>query len=402
MSLINQMLKDLEARRAPQLHEHSDTIKGVNWTLTGRLARRRHMLMATLVGSVLCSGIAVANFYHLGSEPRGGTVAAVAPRVPATASPRQAAADVEPVSAEGSDVASGAAATMTAVEPARDDTHREADEARQMLAALVARGALAERADTEVAAVGVATSSRPPPAPKPAPKQVMEDRHVVTPTPQVLVAVDNGEAAEAHTVQKKLRPLENHKLAELNYQQGYELLYRGQQAAGEASLQQALDLMATHTKAREMLAVSYLQQQRVTQAAELLEDGLRLAPDHIAFREIYARVLIAQDKLPEAITMLTNGAPELAREPNYHALLAGLYQQNLQHEQAAATYLQLVKHNPQHSQWWLGLAIAMEKLGKNSEAISAYKKARELKLPARLVKYVDSRLQHLGAGDVAR
>jgi MSHA biogenesis protein MshN len=110
---------------------------------------------------------------------------------------------------------------------------------------------------------------------------------------------------------------------------------------------------------------------------------------------------MAQNQLPAAITMLEAQVPDFNRHLNYYALLAGLYQQNQQHDKAAETYLKLVKKNPQQSRWWLGLGISLEKMGKNVEAISAYKKARDLKLPARLMKYVDGRLQEMGATHAA-
>ena len=264
-----------------------------------------------------------------------------------------------------------------------------------MLAALVARGVLEKQAQTEQVQrpAEVTTVSAPD---QPSMEQKAEEKVI-----EVAAAdIPQGEPEES-VIQKKLRPLDNSKRAEMAYQQGYEYISRGQQAAGEQQLKRALQLQAGHTRSREMLAVLYLQQQRLSEAGEVLTQGMKQAPNYLPFREIYARTLMAQNQLPSAIAMLTEHLPDMSRHPNYYALLAGLYQQNQQHEQAAAEYLKLVKMNPQQSRWWLGLGISLEKMSKSKEAVSAYQKARELKLPARLMKYVDGRLQELEASGAA-
>lgn len=87
------------------------------------------------------------------------------------------------------------------------------------------------------------------------------------------------------------------------------------------------------------------------------------------------------------------------RGDRYYPLLAGMYQKNEEHDLAAGIYLKLIKKTPQQSQWWLGMAISLEKLGKFTEVKSEYKKARKLKLPAKLMKYVDSRLKRMDTND---
>ena len=145
----------------------------------------------------------------------------------------------------------------------------------------------------------------------------------------------------------------------------------------------------------------YLQQERISDAADILKQGMSLSPEYMPYREIYARTFMAQNKIPEAIEMLNTDAPALNRYPGYYALLAGLYQKNEQYEHAAGLYLKLIKKTPKQSQWWLGMAISLEKLGKMTEAKSAYKKARKLKLPAKLMRYVDSRLQKMDRNENA-
>lgn len=382
MSLINQMLKDLEARSAPQLDEHSDTIKGITWTAASKPAKKRYYIFAATAAGLLCTGIAVGGYYHLSNDSalvvEDINKTEIAATMVTAKEPNNSAVVAEARQTENNNIAVIADNDNfpdVEIVHKRDDT-----EARKMLAALVARGALVTNRENAKQ-----------------PKKIIE-------RPMVLALAENDSKSNSENniiVRKKLRPLDNNKLAEIAYQQGYDHIARGQQAEAEKKLKHTLELRPNHVKAREMLAVLYLQQERVTDAADLLKQGISESPRYVAFREIYARVLMAQNQLPKAISMLREAAPDLNQYPNYHALLAGLYQQNKQHEEAAAIYLNLVKKNPQQSQWWLGMAIAMEKIGKKTEAISAYKKARELKLPAKLMKYANTRLQNLDTGSTS-
>jgi|GEM_PF-2343261 len=384
MSLINQMLKDLETRNASQLNEHAETIKGVTWSVASKSRHKRRYILATVAVSVFCTGIAAGSYYHFSNGANSESInrfSIEAPRVSNAMLPTVATksvihtreAHVEISSEKQTRVGHSALPSISGNKPL---TRPELTEAHKMLAALVAQGALS------------VNKSKP-----------VKPTKVLNKPVELSVAVKTEKRIPSNTLEKKLRPLDNNKLAEIAYQEGYEKLARGQAAAAEKKLKRALILQPTLSKAREMLAVMYLREQRIQNAAEVLTQGMRLLPEHFAFREIYARVLMEQKKLPEAIAMLKEAAPELDVRPNYYALLAGLYQQNKQYEEAATIYLKLVKKNPQYSHWWLGLAIAMEKMGKNVEAISAYKKARELKLPARLMTYVNNRLQILDPGN---
>lgn len=361
MSLINQMLKDLEERSAPQLAEHKDTITGITWTAAGKPNQKRSYVAATIFVSILCTGIAAGSYYHLNGDDKNERLN--------QSEAQQTTMKTEELVSQPDNKSS----KNNTVSQQHEIASAQDSEARKMLAAVMASKAMVEEK-----------------------KLPQNTKPTLVNKPVQLAAVEKPESKGV--VQKKLLPLDNSKLAEIAYQQGYDLIAQGQQLKGERKLLHALELNSAHTKAREILAILYLQQLRVADATEHLQKGMALSPEHFQYREIYARALMAQNQLPQAIEMLNKDAPEINRYPNYHALIAGLYQKNEQHEQAASTYLKLIKQNQGQSQWWLGMAISLEKMEKNNEAISAYKKARELKLPAKLMKYVENRLQKLNLG----
>ena len=195
---------------------------------------------------------------------------------------------------------------------------------------------------------------------------------------------------------KKHRPLNYKQLAEIEYKKGYLALQRGRMRQGKERLREALSLYAPHLKSREMLAGIYIKSGRYVEAAELLREGIKVVPTYSLFTKLYARVLLEQNNPLLAIKVLERGATALDVESDYHALLAATYQRVKNHEKAIAIYLQLVKVKPQIGIWWLGLAISLEKSGKNKEALDAYQRAQKTgSLKSGLVKFTNNRVSAL-------
>ena len=195
---------------------------------------------------------------------------------------------------------------------------------------------------------------------------------------------------------KTQRPLSDKQRAEISYQKGYSLLQQGRMSQGKEYLRDALSISAEHIKAREMLAGIYIKSGRFVEAAELLKHGINISPGYSLFSKLYARVLLEQKNPQRAIQVLEQGitAPDI--DPDYHALLAATYQRVNNHAKAIEIYLQLVKLRPAAGVWWLGLAISLEKSAKNSEALEAYQRAEKSgNLTAGLIKFTANRVAAL-------
>lgn len=199
-------------------------------------------------------------------------------------------------------------------------------------------------------------------------------------------------------LKKKHRPLSNKQRAEIAYKKAYTLLQQGRMHQGKEYLHEALSHFNLHIKSREMLAGIYIKSGQFINAAELLNEGIRVVPDYPLFAKLYARVLLEQDNPQRAITILEQGSGFVAMdiEPDYFALLAATYQRVKKHEKAVDIYLQLVKIRPAAGVWWLGLAISLEKRGKNNAALEAYQRAQKTgSLKAGLVKFTHNRVAAL-------
>lgn len=123
------------------------------------------------------------------------------------------------------------------------------------------------------------------------------------------------------------------------------------------------------------LARAYLGGGEQARLLEWLPGRLDLMPDDSELRLLLGRAQLQAGDSQGAIATLERNAPPLVREPTYHALLAAAYQQTAQWRESAALYQRLSELRPQQATWQLGLAIALEQLDQPSVAARHYRLA---------------------------
>ncbi len=192
----------------------------------------------------------------------------------------------------------------------------------------------------------------------------------------VSTAISEPDTSRDGVVHKRIRELTAEQRAEISYQTAYEYLLAKNSTKAQDELRNALMLLPGHIKARELLAGIYIKNGRIVEARTLLQYGMRIAPAHFIFAKLYARILMEQNESVTAISVLLRNPPSQQADPDYHALLAALYQKNKQHRAAATLYGKLLTLRKNHGVWWLGLAISLEALGNESQAKLAYEKAK--------------------------
>lgn len=163
------------------------------------------------------------------------------------------------------------------------------------------------------------------------------------------------------------------------------------------ALEQALEMDADLHPARELLANVLTSESRTNEAMTLLERGLARAPEHTPFTLRLARLHVRQGNPESGVTVLERSLPASLGDGNYHALLAGLYQQTGQAAEAAAVYRDLVRTHSDQAVWWLGLGLSLEDADQPDRAAAAYRRARDTgNLDAELAVFVSDRIERLG------
>ncbi|MDY6984274.1 MAG: tetratricopeptide repeat protein, partial [Pseudomonadota bacterium] len=167
------------------------------------------------------------------------------------------------------------------------------------------------------------------------------------------------------------------------------------------ALQQLLTFLEENRAAhqsRETLAKLLLAQQAFAQADTVIDQGLEQVPNYAPFKKIKARLLMQNGDGPQALALLRNVPPSVAADPEYHELLATLYQQGNYHVQAIASYQDLLRTDRNQGRWWTGLGISLEAQNQLADARASYQQALQSpNLDANLRRFVQNRIANPGS-----
>lgn len=208
-------------------------------------------------------------------------------------------------------------------------------------------------------------------------------------------------STRSQNVSKEITPLgSSYKMAEQSYQEGKRALEGANRELAVKSLQQALQLYAGHLPARELLAETYDKAGKDAEAITLLDVGLKIAPDYVGFKKIYSRILADDGDFNAAITiMMRGGLPNIKADPEAHEFLATLYHRLGESYLAAQTYRNLLAIWPQNGNYWFGLGDVLDKQGLLDDACGCYRTALETRnLRPSLKEQARNRLNLLGKG----
>ncbi len=216
--------------------------------------------------------------------------------------------------------------------------------------------------------------------------------------PVMAVAPPNPAAAITQVVSPTL--IRSQPLVETDeqlYQRGLQQVRQGDRHAARENLSAALRMNPELLPARLELIGVLQQLAEESQALRVIQDGLRLNPGQPELRKLVAHSLLSLQQHQAALTQLdADPVPAVAADPDYHALRAAIYQEVGEYAQAAQLYARLLEQRPREPLWWLGLAIALEQQGLATGARDAYRTALDVSgLRPDLERFVQERLQQL-------
>lgn len=146
----------------------------------------------------------------------------------------------------------------------------------------------------------------------------------------------------------------------------------------------AYETLAAHITAnryahqsRETYAKLLMSRGMAADANALIDAGLNLAPNHSGFKKVKARLLMSAGQLSEAAAMLISRAPDVNRDPEYHDLLASAQLSSRDFAGAIISYRGLVQLDETQGKWWYGFAAAHDQLGNIQPARQAYAQAMQ-------------------------
>ncbi len=364
MSVINRMLRDLEARRpsnSAPANAASDAVHA-----TPATAPRRRLWLLLLAGG---AAISVAGF---GDWPKAFSMSSRSP-TPAAMLDITVAAETPapvppaaPLQSAPQNAPPGGATGAAAVAPAPT---------------LTARAERETRTAEPFAKVAAATMRR---APQSVPSPIS-----VNSSPGAALA----EPSAPGNVDKRMLLLPAAQRAQSLFRQGLELAGTGHARAALDKLQEALKLDAGLLSARHGAATLWLELGQPAQAETLALQGLELAPQEPRLIYLLARILADRGDAAGAIARLDSSR---ALDADGFGLRAGLLSQQGNFQRALADYEQAVRQQPGNSLWWLGLGVALEAAGHAPQARQAYTRAQTIGIARHdLNLFVDQKLASL-------
>lgn len=381
MSLVNQMLKDLEKRRAPEMGGEAVLRDLAVGAPRGGNGQARHPLLLA-GGAIILAAVAAVGYWQLqsGATAEASPQPALLPAPsaaskPAEPAPRRADAAPSPAAPLPDEQPEVAVAIATLEEPASS-----APEPKPVAAS------------SEPAVAAIAAKQRLPTAP--APGQASQPQPVRSePQPS------DQRIRPAAVMERVARPQSPREQARVMYLKGVELVRRGRLGEAQTQLRAALGRDAELVEAREVLAAVLLRAQRGAEAEQVLTAGLARDKGAYSLARLYARILAERNATQAAIATLETSLPAPALDPEYYGLLAALYQRADLHDKAAEAYRRVLPVAPERGAWWTGLGISLERLNRTSDALQAYRRARGASsLAPQLVSFVDGRVAALEEG----
>lgn len=226
----------------------------------------------------------------------------------------------------------------------------------------------------------IATNSVPKGSKKLAPLPTALVSSINNPKPEIAkTSSPKNIAADAQAVASENNvyhpPLERWRDSELN--KATQAMNQGHVKQAKVILQEILTKEPSSVTAREKLATIYLGYGDYANASKILNAGLEYAPEDPALFNIKAKILLGQGKTKDAIELLKSDHPSMMSYPDYYATLASALQTKGLISEAGTYYKSLIKVDPSNGTYWLGYAVALEYDNKTSQAINAYKRARQ-------------------------
>ncbi|MEQ1592356.1 MAG: tetratricopeptide repeat protein [Thiobacillaceae bacterium] len=344
MSAINQMLRDLDARNAPQ------TSPALVLEAAGdRHSGKRGWVTIPLV--LLGLGIVIAGGFFamrdragqrevVGSIPHAAPVAALTPKAPVAVVP------VQPIKL---------AAPAPAVE-----------------ASVLAPSA------------AVVTSNLAPPPVMPKLANALKPPALILPKASETVASSTSEVIK-HNVELSPSAAAQQLLDEANA-----LRREGKPDAARRKYRDALERNSGLSSARIQLAETMNEQGETEAALAVLKAAYNQQPDpDLAVAS--GRMLASRGQRAEALIWFARGGAVL--RPADHALSAALLAQDQRYDEAIRAYQTALSADPHKGGWLLGLGLALEATGRREEAQTAYQQALAWgEFKPEVVKFLNERL----------
>lgn len=359
MSLINKMLKDLDARGSKPGQEPPPSIPPL-----GAGARNKRLIALGAAAAVVFAVAAGVGFWWLKKAARPARVLAATPQVVTPAA--------QQIPPEVVDEKPGPAPEQGASKPDAPGPQTP------------------EPPAPEPAAPAIEEKPAPPKPPAPA----IEEKPVLPKPPAAKARLRAPAPKAAAAPAEAGRHTTPAQRAESEYRSALASLTEGRGGEAVAALEQAIRLEPRHDAARQTLVGLLVEAGRKDEALRVLQTGLTLDARQPAMAMLMARLEI--ERGGSGIETLMRTLPYAAGNGEYHAFFAGALARAERHREAAEQYQAALRSAPANGVWWMGLGMSLQAEKRTAEAVEAFRRAKDSpNLTPQLRAFVDRKLQLL-------
>ncbi len=206
--------------------------------------------------------------------------------------------------------------------------------------------------------------------------QLMTSTEVVKPTSKstsIVPATPKEQAQANEMLQVEEVELLPSELAHRSREAAKKALDRSDFKAAMKEYYTVLKYQPSDEESRKRLAALLYGKRDVSEAAAILQQGIKLNDDSVELR-LALSSLLQKEQQPEAALSVLEYIP-VGASVDYLATRGGLAQQLKLMDLAKESYQMLVNQEPDNGRWWLGLAIVYEREAKVKPAYEAYQTA---------------------------
>lgn len=200
----------------------------------------------------------------------------------------------------------------------------------------------------------------------------------------------------AAPVSKQMKKVSPQQQAENEYRKANLLAQQGQMKEAALGYESALHLGPEHALAREALVAVLLESKRNADAEKALQDGLAQNPKQPHFAMLLARLQVERNAVPLALETLGKTLPYAEQQADYQAFMAALLQRQNRHKEAITHYQIALQLSPGSGLWFMGSGISLQAVQRKEDALDAYKRAIDTRsLSPELQAFVLQRMQEI-------
>ncbi|GGA82871.1 MSHA biogenesis protein MshN [Neiella marina] len=262
-------------------------------------------------------------------------------------------------------------------------------------ASLPAGSAEDQTPEPQVAAVETAKPAKQPNAPV-APPTVADKPSISKPKQTAPVAKSATTKAPAKATISHSAVSEQ-QLVQLQLNEARAFAANGRQGDAEATYRKLLKRDPKLVTARMELVALLTQQRQEGRALKAVDDGLRYLPTNAQLITLKAQLLLSLGRAEDAWNVLQVVNESQVQETGFFVIKAGLASQRNEFDVAYRNYSILAVREPSQGRWWLGKAISAEQTGQLADAVEGYRRAlTSAGLSAGSMRYAQHRLDLLG------